>query len=76
VLMDIGLPVMDGWEVAKRLREIKGAAQSVPIVAITAYGADADKLRSREAGFTDHLVKPIDVAKLQAVIERLPTRDP
>jgi signal transduction histidine kinase len=73
VLMDIGLPVMDGWEVAKRLRELRGVYPA-PVVAVTGYDRDADKQRSAEAGFVEHLVKPIDLAKLQQVVESLPLR--
>jgi len=74
VLLDIGLPVMDGWELARRLRELYGASHSTPVVAVTAYDRDADKQRSTEAGFADHLVKPIDLGKLQEVVESLALR--
>jgi signal transduction histidine kinase/CheY-like chemotaxis protein len=74
VLMDIGLPVMDGWELAKRLRELRGAAQDAPVVAVTAYDRDVDKQRSTAAGFAEHLVKPIDLNRLQEVVESLPLR--
>ncbi len=76
VLMDIGLPVMDGWELARRLREMRGATHDAPVVAVTAYDRDADKQRSTDAGFIEHLVKPIDLAKLQQVVESLPLRTP
>jgi CheY-like chemotaxis protein len=75
VLMDIGLPVMDGWELAKRLRALPGPANEVPVVAVTALARDDDKQRSVDAGFIDHLVKPIDLAKLQQVVENLPLRE-
>ncbi len=74
VLMDIGLPVMDGWELARRLREVRGGTQDTPVVAVTAFDRDVDKQRSTEAGFVEHLVKPIDLAKLQEVVESLPLR--
>ncbi|HEX5061322.1 MAG TPA: hybrid sensor histidine kinase/response regulator [Kofleriaceae bacterium] len=74
VLLDIGLPVMDGWELAKRLRELAGATHDAPVVAVTAYDRDIDKQRSTDAGFADHLVKPIDLGKLQEVVESLPMR--
>jgi signal transduction histidine kinase len=74
VLMDIGLPVMDGWELANRLRELRGATHNAPVVAVTAYDRDVDKQRSADAGFADHLIKPIDLSKLQAVVEGLPLR--
>jgi CheY-like chemotaxis protein/two-component sensor histidine kinase len=65
-LLDIGLPVMDGYEVARRLRADSAA---VRLVAITGYGQDADRRRSREAGFDRHLVKPIDLESLQRVLD-------
>lgn len=74
VLMDIGLPVMDGWELAKRLRELHGVTHNAPVVAVTAYDRDVDKQRSVEAGFAEHLVKPIDLGRLQEVVESLPMR--
>ncbi|HEY5948353.1 MAG TPA: response regulator, partial [Kofleriaceae bacterium] len=74
VLMDIGLPVMDGWELAKRLRALRGATHNAPVVAVTAYDREVDKQRSTEAGFAEHLVKPIDLGKLQEVVESLPLR--
>jgi signal transduction histidine kinase/ActR/RegA family two-component response regulator len=74
VLMDIGLPVMDGWELARRLREVRGATHNAPVVAVTAYDREIDKQRSTEAGFAEHLVKPIDLNRLQEVVESLPLR--
>jgi PAS domain S-box-containing protein len=62
VLLDIGLPVMDGYEVARRLRD-QGLAEAV-IVAISGYGQDEDRRRSREAGINHHLVKPVDPDRL------------
>ena len=64
VLLDIGLPVMNGYEVAKRLREEPGG-QAMLIVAITGYGQDEDRRRSKEAGFDEHILKPpaIDVLR-------------
>jgi signal transduction histidine kinase len=74
VLMDIGLPVMDGWELARRLRALRGAIQDAPVVAVTAYDRDGDKQKSADAGFVEHLVKPIDLARLQQLVESLPLR--
>jgi DNA-binding response OmpR family regulator len=59
VLLDIGLPRMNGYELARRLREQAGA-QVPRLIAITGYGQAADRLRSREAGIDLHLVKPVD----------------
>ncbi len=68
VLIDIGLPVMDGYALAAALRDA-GVARAA-LVAVTGYGREDDVRRSREAGFDDHLVKPIDLAALQRLTER------
>ena len=66
-LLDIGLPVMDGYEVARRLRELPGASKT-RLIALTGYGQESDHERSRRAGFEEHLVKPVDLdAITQAV---------
>jgi signal transduction histidine kinase/ActR/RegA family two-component response regulator len=67
-LLDIGLPVMDGYELADRLRASK---QQIALVALTGYGQDSDRLRSTQAGFAAHLVKPVDVQQLTQVLGRL-----
>jgi CheY-like chemotaxis protein len=66
-LLDIGLPVMDGYELADRMRELPGLA-GVRLVAVTGYGQDSDRERSRRSGFHHHLVKPIDIDALDGVI--------
>jgi CheY-like chemotaxis protein len=71
VLLDIGLPVMDGYELANRLRAINVSAHELHVVAVTAYGTDEFKRRSRELGFAEHLVKPVDLARLERVVESL-----
>lgn len=58
VFLDLGLPGLDGYEVARRLRE--ELAGQVRIIAVTAYGADQDREASRQAGCEQHLVKPVD----------------
>jgi signal transduction histidine kinase len=68
-LLDIGLPAMDGYELARRLRE-KPAWCEVRLIAVTGYGQSSDRKRSLEAGFDHHLVKPIGLAALQQVIPR------
>jgi PAS domain S-box-containing protein len=65
-LVDIGLPGMDGNALARRLRALPGGA-ALTLVAVTGYGQDADRLRTREAGFDHHLVKPVDTAELAAI---------
>ncbi|HJT75642.1 MAG TPA: ATP-binding protein, partial [Gemmataceae bacterium] len=67
VLLDIGLPRMDGYEVARRLRDQVGLHEAL-LVALTGYGRDEDRRRAEEAGFDAHLVKPADPAALQAVL--------
>jgi CheY-like chemotaxis protein len=70
VLLDIGLPVMDGYEVARRLVDGAIVPADAQFVAITGYGQPADVDRSRTEGFTGHLVKPIDLERLRALLER------
>jgi PAS domain S-box-containing protein len=64
VVLDIGLPVLDGYEVARRLRELDALA-SVPIIALSGYGHGDAHERSRQAGFFAHLVKPISLEALR-----------
>jgi PAS domain S-box-containing protein len=70
VLLDIGLPVMDGYEVGRRLRALPGLAD-IKLVAITGYGQPADKQRSTDAGFVAHLVKPIRLAMLSSTLDAI-----
>jgi PAS domain S-box-containing protein len=70
VLLDLGMPDMDGYEVARRLREISNP-QRVAIVALTGWGQDEDRQRVRDAGFDHHLVKPVELAPLQALLTSL-----
>jgi CheY-like chemotaxis protein len=63
-ILDIGLPGMDGFELAGHLRRLPGGA-GLKLVALSGYGQENDKTRSREAGFAAHLVKPINIADLQ-----------
>lgn len=73
-LLDIGLPVMDGYELAGRLRALPGLS-GVRLVAITGYGQDADRARSLQAGFDEHLVKPVEIHAVVPVLDRLLSRD-
>ena len=70
VFLDIGLPGMDGYEVAARLRELPHAKDAV-LIAITGYGEDDDRLRSRRAGIDHHLVKPVAPDALRSLIDSL-----
>ena len=67
VFLDIGLPGMDGYEVAARLRDLPEAAGAV-LIAVTGYGQDADRRRSREAGIDHHLVKPVSPEMLHSLL--------
>ena len=67
VLLDIGLPLMDGYEVARRCRE-EPTLQGMTLVAMTGYGQDSDKQRSQEAGFDAHLVKPVNLRDLMLLL--------
>ena len=73
VLLDIGLPGLNGYEAARRMREEPWSREAV-FVAVTGWGQDADKRRSREAGIDHHLTKPVDVARLDELIEVGPGR--
>jgi CheY-like chemotaxis protein len=68
VVLDIGLPGMDGYEVAVRLREIAETRASC-IIALTGYGQPADRARARAAGFDHHLTKPADPDELLGLVE-------
>ena len=67
VLVDIGLPGMDGYEFARQLRRAQPAGPR--LVAITGYGQPSDRARSRDAGFVAHLVKPVDIDTLLPLLE-------
>jgi signal transduction histidine kinase len=72
VICDIGLPGLDGYGVASRLRR-NPAMTEVPIIAVTGYGQEDDRRRSREAGFNHHLVKPVDPETLQSLLVEMST---
>ncbi len=67
VILDIGLPGMDGYEVARRLRESEHSAEAM-IIAVTGYGQDEDRQLSRAAGIDHHYVKPVDLVELKRVV--------
>jgi signal transduction histidine kinase/CheY-like chemotaxis protein len=69
VFLDIGLPGMDGFEVARRLRGLEGPNRAL-LVALTGYGREDDMRRSREAGFDHHMVKPVDPQALSDLLAR------
>ena len=69
-LVDIGLPGIDGYEVARRIRQIPNT-KAMMLVALTGYGQDTDKQRALSAGFDEHLTKPVKIERLQALLSRL-----
>lgn len=74
VLLDIGLPEMDGYEVARHLRQ-NPQTKHVRLVALTGYGQDTDRQRSAAAGFDAHLVKPVDPRKLEGILSNVGRTD-
>jgi len=75
-VLDVGLPAMDGYELGSRLRALLGD-RAPALVALTGYGQEADRARSKAAGFTAHLVKPLEAHELIATIDRcLPADEP
>ena len=68
ILLDIGMPGLDGYEVARRLRAMNHG-QTFRIVAVTGWGQEADRMKTKEAGFDLHLVKPVDLGVLEKVLE-------
>lgn len=70
-LLDIGMPLLDGYEVARRIRA-QAWGKRITLVAVTGWGQDSDRRRSQEAGFDSHLVKPLDLEKLTQLLARLP----
>ena len=71
VLLDIGMPKLDGYEVARRIRAEPWGKNAV-LIALTGWGQDEDRRRSREVGFDSHLVKPLDPEALSTLLARLP----
>jgi CheY-like chemotaxis protein len=69
VLLDIGMPRLNGYETCRLLRE-RPWARGTTIVALTGWGQDEDRQRSHDAGFDDHLVKPVDANDLAALLRR------
>jgi CheY-like chemotaxis protein len=67
ILLDIGLPELDGWKVAERIRK-QPSLEEVVLIAITGYGQGADRQSSQKAGFDHHFVKPVDFGKLRQIL--------
>jgi CheY-like chemotaxis protein len=69
ILMDISIPMMDGWEATRVLRR-DPATRSIPIVALTAHAMDDDRERAAEIGFTSYLAKPVEPRAVVAEVRR------
>jgi CheY-like chemotaxis protein len=70
VILDIGLPTMDGYQVARRLRTHVGLASSL-LVAVTGYAQERDRIHAQQAGFNHHFAKPLDIGRLAAVLNNM-----
>jgi two-component system cell cycle response regulator DivK len=70
ILMDLSLPVIDGWEAARRLKEVS-ATRAIPIIALSAHAMAGDRERALAAGCDDYDTKPVDLKSLLAKIEAL-----
>ena len=71
VFLDIAMPGMNGYEVARKIRELPGS-ETILLVALTGYGQDEDRRRAIEAGFEHHLIKPMSIEILQQVLTTSP----
>jgi CheY-like chemotaxis protein len=69
-LIDIGLPDIDGYELARRLHALPGL-DGVPLIALTGYGQSSDRARAKQTGFAAHLVKPVSAQQIRATITEL-----
>jgi CheY-like chemotaxis protein len=65
-ILDLGMPSIDGFELARRLRALRG--DDIRLIALTGWGQASDRTRSKDAGFDEHLMKPVDVASLEALL--------
>jgi len=74
VLLDVGMPEMDGYELARQIRQ-QPRFHEVKLIALTGWGQEDDRRRSRAAGFDHHLVKPVDIDVLQTVLAQLEVSD-
>ena len=73
MFLDIGMPEMNGYEVAKALRQIPSLA-AARLIALTGWGGEQDRALSREAGFDQHLIKPVDLTIIETLLAELTSR--
>jgi len=69
ILMDLGMPVMDGWEATRKLKA-NGELAHIPVIAVTSHAMVGDEIQAREAGCDDYLPKPIDETELLRKIKK------
>lgn len=70
ILMDLGMPVIDGWEATKRIKA-SSELKHIPVIAVTSHAMVGDEIKAREAGCHDYISKPIDENELMKKIKRL-----
>jgi two-component system, cell cycle response regulator DivK len=70
ILMDMSLPVLDGWEATRRIKS-NAATKAIPIIALTAHAMQGDEQKAKEAGCDDYDVKPVELPRLLEKMERL-----
>jgi CheY-like chemotaxis protein len=68
IVLDLSMPEMDGYALARAIRALPGYA-AVPMVALSGFGSEADRVKSRESGFDRHMLKPFDLADLERMLE-------
>jgi len=70
ILMDLGMPVMDGWEATRNIKA-NGELKHIPVIAVTSHAMVGDEIQAREAGCDDYIAKPVDENELMEKIKRL-----
>jgi CheY-like chemotaxis protein len=73
IFSDIGMPGMDGHELARKIRQSPGG-DKVCLVALTGWGQESDQVKSKQSGFDFHLTKPVDPATLRSFLKEIPAR--
>jgi CheY-like chemotaxis protein len=73
VLLDLGMPKLNGYDTAQRIRE-HAWGREITLVAVTGLGQEEDRQKSKEAGFDQHCVKPVDANLLRGLLEEMPVR--